>query len=142
MTWPEHDLRYIDANDDFRMAPFREDGVTPGTLIWVWAVVVDSGVFVRSANPRSRRFAAALAQGHGIAQSDGRQHTVHFQHVTDGSLRDRVDEAFMRKYEADPYFSPDVLSRSRAQIVCITPVVTEEVADDDIAGQRAVGPRR
>lgn len=69
-------LRYIDANDDFKVAPFREGGVTPGTLIWVWAVVVGSGVFVRTASPRSRWFAAAVAQQGGIAQANGDRHTA------------------------------------------------------------------
>lgn len=44
-----------------------------------------------------------------------------FEQVTDDRLRDRVDEAFAAKYGDDPYFSPDVLTRSREQIARIRP---------------------
>ena len=126
MAWSDDQLQHIDENDDFTVAPFREDGVTPGTLIWVWAVVVDDGVFVRTANPLSRWFAAALTQQFGIVESGGSRYTVRFEHVTDNAFRGRVDDAFTRKYVADPYFSPDVLHRSRDRIARITPIVAGE----------------
>ena len=126
MAWSDDQLRHVDKNDDFKVAPFREDGVTPGTPIWVWAVAVDDGVFVRTANPLSRWFAAALAQQYGIAELSGSRHTVRFEHVTDNALRSRVDDAFTRKYMTDPYFSPDVLNRSQDRIVRITPILAGE----------------
>jgi hypothetical protein len=38
-TWPKGDLRQIAESDDLRIAPFREDGRTYGTLTWIWSVV-------------------------------------------------------------------------------------------------------
>jgi hypothetical protein len=131
MAWPDDQLRHVDKNDDFKVAPFREHGATPGTLIRVWAVVVDDGVFVRTANPLSRRFAVAPAQQCGIVESDGARHTARFEHVTDTVLRGRVDDAFTRKYEADPYFSPDVLHRPQDHIVRITPICAKETGPGD-----------
>lgn len=125
MTWSDHQLRHIESSDDFKIAPYREDGVTPGTLIWVWTVVVDRAVFVRSTNPASRWFAAALAQRAGVVETDHIAYTVRFDHLTDQALQDRVDAAFTRKYAADPYFSSDMLVRSRERIARITPVATE-----------------
>jgi hypothetical protein len=58
--WTSRQLDAIATADDFRTAPLRDDGVTPGTLIWVWAVHADGAIFVRSGNPQSRWFAAAL----------------------------------------------------------------------------------
>ncbi|ASW56346.1 DUF2255 family protein [Plantactinospora sp. KBS50] len=131
MPWSEDQLRAIASRDDFRIAPFRADGVTPGTLIWVWSAVVDDGVFVRSANPASRWFAAARSQRAGIAESAGARLAVRFDHVLDERLRDRVDEAFAAKYGADPYFAPEILRRSREQIARVTPdsAVTPDFAE-------------
>jgi hypothetical protein len=126
MTWSNDQLRRIETSDDFRIAPYREDGATPGTLIWVWAVALDGAVFVRSANPDSRWFAAAVTQRAGIVETGGAQYQVRFEHVTDHHLQDRIDHAFVQKYSADPYLSPDVLQRSRARIARITPVTAEE----------------
>lgn len=49
-------------SNDFHIAPYREDGFTPGTSIGVWAVSVDDVVFVRTGNPESRWFRAAVNQ--------------------------------------------------------------------------------
>lgn len=126
MSWSDGQLKSIDAGDDFTVAPYRPDGVTPGTSTWVWVVVVDDGAFVRTANPSSRWFAAALAQRGGVVESGGVRHRVRFEHVADDVLRERVDEAFARKYGADPYFSPDLLVRSRDRIARITPLAADE----------------
>jgi hypothetical protein len=40
-AWTPEAIASIASTDDFHLAPYREDGVTPGTLIWVWSVVVD-----------------------------------------------------------------------------------------------------
>lgn len=122
MTWSDDQLRHIESSDDFKIAPYREDGATPGTLIWVWSAVVDHAVFVRSTNPASRWFAAALSQRAGIVEMSRVPHQVRFEHVTDEALRDRVDDAFARKYAADPYFSSELLHRSRERIARITRV--------------------
>ncbi|MFJ9908907.1 DUF2255 family protein [Streptomyces sp. NPDC101152] len=58
-TWTAEELARIAGTDDFHIAPYREDGVTPGTMTWVWSVPVDGDVYVRSATPGSRWFAAA-----------------------------------------------------------------------------------
>ena len=35
MQWPTEDLSKIAASDDLRIAPFRDDGATYGTLTWI-----------------------------------------------------------------------------------------------------------
>lgn len=39
-TWSKDELRKIAEADDLHISPFREDGVTYGTLTWIWSVAV------------------------------------------------------------------------------------------------------
>ncbi|MCX4428827.1 DUF2255 family protein [Streptomyces mirabilis] len=120
--WTSRQLDTIATADDFRTAPFRGDGVTPGTLIWVWAVHVADAIFVRSENPESRWFAAAIRQRAGIASFGDFSGPVVFTHVTDGPTKDLVDAAYTAKYGDDPYFSAGLLARSREQIARVLPI--------------------
>jgi hypothetical protein len=63
-SWSIDELREIAETDDLHISPFREDGVTYGTLIWIWSVVVDGNLYVCAYNgtnsscirrPRSKR---------------------------------------------------------------------------------------
>lgn len=65
-TWPTTDIDRIAAGDDLHTAPFRPDGVTTGTPTWIWSVVVDGRLFVRTFNgTRSRWYRAAMAKRAG-----------------------------------------------------------------------------
>ena len=35
IAWPKDQLKQIAAADDLHIAPFREDGATPGTPTWI-----------------------------------------------------------------------------------------------------------
>ncbi|MEC3998688.1 DUF2255 family protein [Actinacidiphila sp. DG2A-62] len=120
-AWPPGVLAGLAARDDFHVAPYREDGVTPGTLIRVWSAVVDGAVYVRSANPASRWFAAAVRERAGIVRTAGDEGAATFAPVADEALKDRVDAAYTAKYAADPYYSAGLLERSRHQIAEVRP---------------------
>jgi len=122
--WTQEQLEHVATSNDFHIAPYREDGSTPGTSIWVWAVSLDDGVFVRTGNPESRWFTAAVNQRAGQATLNGRTTRVAFEHISDDLLIDRIDAAFTTKYANDPYFSVTLLPRSRARIIGLTPIVT------------------
>jgi hypothetical protein len=122
-AWTPQALASIASTDDFHLAPYREDGVTPGTLIRVWSVVVDEDVYVRSATSGSRWFAAALRERAGIVRSDHYSGTVTFDLIEDETLKDRIDEAYSVKYAHDPYLSADLLKQSRHQIARVSPTV-------------------
>ena len=119
--WTPEALASIASTDDFHLAPCREDGVTPGTLIWLWSVVVDERAYVRSATSGSRWFAAAMRERAGIVRSGQYSGTVTFDLVADEALKDRVDEAYSAKYADDPYLSADLLKQLRHQIARVTP---------------------
>jgi hypothetical protein len=123
-AWTATQLATIATTDDFHIAPFREDGITPGTMIWVWSVPVGDGVYVRSGNPASRWFAAAVRQKAGMASGGGYTGPVTYEHVTDDALKDAVDVAFATKYRNDPHFSEDLLRRSRNQVAKLVPAAT------------------
>ena len=64
--WEKEELRKIAETDDLHISPFREDGKTYGTPTWIWSVVVDGELYVRSYNGESGRwYEAALKQKSG-----------------------------------------------------------------------------
>jgi hypothetical protein len=120
-AWTPEALASVASGDDFHLAPYREDGVTPGTPIRVWSVVVDDHVYVRSATPGSRWFAAAIRERGGMVRTNQYSGKVTFDLVEDEALKDRVDDAYSAKYANDTYLSADLLKRSRHQIARVGP---------------------
>ncbi len=120
-TWAVDTLSRIASSDDFHVAPFREDGATPGTAIWVWSAVVDDHVFERSSKAGSRWFAAAVNTGGGLVSSARYSGGVIFELVVDETMKDRVDQAFKAKYETDPFYLDSMLENSRHQIAQVSP---------------------
>jgi hypothetical protein len=53
-----NELKRIAESDDLHIAPFREDGVTYGTLTWIWSVIVGD----RNRSPRRTWPAVAVRQ--------------------------------------------------------------------------------
>jgi len=120
-AWPQEELRTIAEGDDLRIAPFREDGRTYGTLTWIWSVAVDGGLYGRAYNgPSSRWFQAALRQRSGRIYAAGLTKDVAFEPVA-GAINDRIDAAYRRKYGASPYLAPMISERARAATVRINP---------------------
>ena len=123
-TWPREELRRIAEADDLHISPFREDGVTYGTPTWIWSVVVDDALYVRSYNGQnSRWYQAAVRQKAGRITVAGMTKEVTFEPVN-GAINDRIDDAYRTKYQGSPYLSPMVGARARAATVKVTPRVT------------------
>lgn len=96
--------------DDFHIAPYRADGKTPGTLTWIWSVVVDGELYVRAWNgQRSRWYNAAKDQGAGKIMIAGDEYTVAFELVPVAdheALQDQIDDAYRTKYAGSQYMPP------------------------------------
>ena len=119
--WPTPDIEWIVDADDLHIAPFRADGITPGTPTWIWSVVVDGRLFVRAWNgTRSRWYQAAIAQRAGQITTAGATYDVAF-HSADPGLKDRIDAAYRTKYAASSYLPPMVASGPQAATVEVTP---------------------
>jgi hypothetical protein len=120
-AWAPKELRRIAENDDLRIAPFREDGVTPGTPTWIWSVAVDGDLYVRAYNGQSSRwYQAALRQRAGRIIAAGLTREVAFEPV-DGAINDRIDEAYRVKYRGNPYLASMIGARARSATMRVTP---------------------
>lgn len=121
-AWPAETAQQISATDDFHIAPYRPDGKTPGTLTWIWSVVVDDRVFVRAYNGRNGRwYQAAVAQQAGTVTAVGAEHDVIFTSVDDIDLGARIDAAYEAKYAGSPYLPPMIAAGPKAATVEVAP---------------------
>lgn len=121
-AWPAETAQQIATTDDFRVAPYRPDGQTTGTLTWIWSVVVDGRVFIRAWNGTAGRwYRAAIAQRAGRIAAAGAEHDVTFAPVTDTALGDRIDAAYQQKYAGSPYLPPMIGAGPKAATVEVTP---------------------
>jgi hypothetical protein len=103
----------------------REDGVTYGTPTWIWSVAVDGNLYVRAYNGKdSRWYQAARRQRAGRIIAAGMTREVTFEPV-EGTINDRIDDAYRAKYRGSPYLSPMVSARTRAASVKVMPRETE-----------------
>ena len=120
-TWTKDELKRIAGTDDLHISPFRGDGATYGTPTWIWSVVVEDELYVRPYNGSSSRwYKAAMTRGAGRITAAGMMKEVGFEPV-EGSINDRIDDAYRTKYESSPYLQPMIGSRARAATVRITP---------------------
>jgi hypothetical protein len=122
-TFAPEDLRRIADTDDLHIAPFRPDGVTPGTLTWIWAVVVDDELYVRAYNgTQSRWYQAAINQHAGQITAAGRSFDVTFDTAAaDGDLAAAIDAAYRAKYDPSPYVTHMIGAGSRQATIRIRP---------------------
>ena len=121
MTWSKDELFKIAATDDLHIAPLREDGVTYGTLTWIWSVVVEGVLYVRAYNGQnSRWYQAAVRQKTGRITAAGMTKEVIFEAV-DGPINDLIDDAYRAKYQSSPYLRPMIGPRARAATVKVMP---------------------
>ena len=124
-TWPTDTISGIAATDDLHIAPFRADGVSYGTLTWIWSVVVDGRLFVRPWNgENSRWYQSAMSQRAGRISAAGETFEVEFA-VGDPALDDRIDAAYRTKYAGSSYLPPMIAAGPRAATVDITPRLAE-----------------
>ena len=119
--WSKDELRKIAETDDLHISPFREDGVTYGTPTWIWSVAVDHELYVRAYNGQnSRWYQAAVRQKAGQITAAGITKEVTFEPVN-GSINDRIDDAYRGKYKGSPYLTPMISARARSATVKVTP---------------------
>jgi hypothetical protein len=120
-NWSNKELQKIADSDDLHISPFRDDGVTYGTPTWIWSVAVGGALYVRGYNGQdSRWYQAAIRQKAGRITAGGMTKEVSFEPVQ-GSMNDRIDDAYKAKYASSPYLEPMISSRARSATVEILP---------------------
>lgn len=113
MAWSSGELRHIVEADDLKIAPFREDGVTPGTPTWVWCVAVNGELYVRAYNGKqSRWYQAAIRQRAGRIVAAGMARAVTFERVDD-AINANIDDAYRTKYKGSPYLRAMIRDSAR-----------------------------
>jgi hypothetical protein len=121
MSWAPEELRRIADADDLRIAPLREDGITHGTLTWIWSVAVGGDLYVRAYNGQaSRWYQAALRHQAGRISAAGATREVAFERV-DGSINDQIDDAYRTKYRSSRYLEPMIGARARSATIRVKP---------------------
>jgi len=121
-SWRRNELKKIADSDDLHISPFREDGMTYGTPTWIWSVVVDDSLYVRAYHgTASRWYKAAMQQKRGRITAAGITKDVTFD-ASDGTINDRIDNAYRAKYKTSPYLQPMISTRSRSATVKIEPI--------------------
>lgn len=124
--WPEDELNEIAESDDLHVAPFREDGETYGTPTWIWSVRVDDALYVRAYNGQeSSWYQAAVRENAGRIEAAGMTKEVTFEPV-DGTINDRIDDAYQEKYEGSSYLSAMTSGRARSATVQVMPRDTDD----------------
>lgn len=119
--WAGDELKKISETDDLHISPFREDGKTYGTPTWIWSVVVGEDLFVRAYNGKnSSWYNAALEQKAGRITAAGMTKEVIFEPV-EGSLNERIDEAYREKYKDSSYLKPMIGDRARSATMRVIP---------------------
>jgi hypothetical protein len=119
--WARDELRRIAEADDLHISPFREDGATYGTPTWIWSVAVGDALYVRAYNGQdSRWYRAAVRQKAGRITAAGMTKEVMFEPVQ-GSINDRIDEAYRAKYRSSEYLNPMIGARARSATIKIIP---------------------
>jgi hypothetical protein len=120
-TWSKGELRRIAQTDDLHISPLRHDGATYGTPTWIWSVVVNDALYVRAYNGQnSRWYQAAMGQKAGRISAAGMTKEVAFEPI-DGSMNERIDEAYRMKYRDSEYLRPMIGPRARSATVKIVP---------------------
>ncbi|UOQ45782.1 DUF2255 family protein [Halobacillus salinarum] len=120
-SWAINEIDKIKTADDLHISPFYEDGVTYGTPTWIWSVVVGDELYVRAYNGQnSRWYNSAIRQKAGRVSVAGMTKEVKFEPV-DGSIHDRIDNAYQKKYNESSYLSSMISDRARKATVKIIP---------------------
>lgn len=118
-AWAEDELKRIASADDLHISPYREDGITYGTPTWIWSVVVESELYVRPYNGSSSSwYKAAMTRKAGRITVAGMTKEVSFE-PAEGTLNDRIDDAYRTKYKSSPYLRTMIGTRARAATVKI-----------------------
>ncbi|PZR89297.1 MAG: DUF2255 domain-containing protein [Stutzerimonas stutzeri] len=120
-NWNPDILERIAASDDLHIAALRDDLSTLGTLTWIWSVVVEGDLYVRAYYGQNGRwYKAAMKNKAGRITAAGETLDVLFAPET-GTVNDRIDDAYRKKYAGSPYLGHMIGKGSRAATVKILP---------------------
>jgi hypothetical protein len=121
-AWTTDELDKIGDAEELRIASLRADGTLTKPVI-IWVVRLGDDLIVRSVNGRaSGWFSATQVRHAGRIWAGGVEKEVTFVDVVDGTVNDRIDEAYLTKYRRYPqYVAPMVTPEVRAATLKLVP---------------------
>jgi hypothetical protein len=122
-AWTSDELTAIDAADELRIAPRRQDG-TLRDPVTIWVVRRGDDLYVRPAYGRgSAWFRGTQVRHEGRVESGGVAKDVTFVDEPDGAVNDEIDTAYRTKYRryARNIVEPMVADRAREGTLKLVP---------------------
>lgn len=120
-TWTAAEIKAIGDADDFHVSVFHEDG-KPGTLTWIWSVVMDDEVYIRSfSGTGGKWYSSMLHRPAGKITAGGGEYEVGYEVVDHPTMLNDIDMAYHEKYGPSPYVEPMVSDRARSATVRVRP---------------------
>ncbi len=125
-TWTSEELTKIGTAEELEIASTRNDG-TLRKFVTIWIVRHGDELYVRSVNGRtSGWFRGVLVRHEGRIQAGGVEKDVTFLEETDPDINDRIDDAYLTKYNRYPqYVAPMVTPEVRAATIKLVPRLTD-----------------
>jgi hypothetical protein len=115
--WTDEELAVANKEDIYIAAP-NEDG-TMHAPTWIWVVVADGNLYMRSYNGKNGRwYSAAKRAGHGQVTFGDIKKDVDFE---DPVIDVKVDEAYKQKYAGSPYLEGALSEPMRSATVKLAP---------------------
>ncbi len=118
--WTDEELAVANKEDIHIAAP-NEDG-TMHAPTWIWVVVADGNLYVRSYNGKTGRwYLAAKRAGHGQVTFGDITKDVNFEFIDDPMIDAKVDEAYKQKYAGSLYLDGPLSEPMRSTTVRLVP---------------------
>ena len=118
--WTDEELTVANKEDIHIAAP-NEDG-TMHAPTWIWVVVADGNLYVRSYNGKNGRwYSAAKRSGHGQVTFGAIAKDVDFEFINDPEIDAKVDDAYKQKYAGSPYLEGPLNEPMRSTTVRLVP---------------------
>lgn len=119
--WTTEELTAIADSDDFHVAVYYGDGRL-GTLTWIWSVVMDGEVYIRSySGTDGKWYGSMVEQRAGRVTAGGGDYEVAFDTVDHPTVLNDVDVAYHDKYGSSLYIEPMVSDRAREATALVRP---------------------
>lgn len=122
--WTESELKRIETADELDLSSMRRDG-TLRNPVTMWVVRIGDDLYVRSVKGRTGPwFRGALTRHEGHIRSGGVEKTVAFVEETDAGLHERMDAAYLEKYQHYPkeYVEACITPKARAATLKLVPL--------------------
>jgi len=126
-TWTNDELGKIGNAEELRIATLRRNN-TLRKKVTIWVVRLGDDLYVRCVNGRKGAwFRGVLTRHEGRIRAGGVEKDVTFVEETDPAINDRIDEAYLSKYDRYPqYVAPMVTPEVRAATIKLIPRETGE----------------